>query len=207
MVACLNELWSEKFREFWRDNCLVNISESPKGFMSCDGLGEYIVREIKSLVHHNRTEANDEYLRRVLSRFVMDLLHVRRNIMNVIDVINYYQHSSNVRAFYDVRMVVNILLKQNVFDRSPDASQIPIKNTDATSDLYGSGMAEIWDGVVICNYKDAMEKGGLYNDNENDESEMDDMVVYEENDQMEMDDDVVVYEENDDTDDMNMDDV
>lgn len=112
------------------------------------------------------------------------------------------------QMFYDVRMVANILLKQNVFDRSPDASQTPVKNTDATPDLYGSGMAEIWARDVIRNYKDAMEKGGLYKDNEDDESEIDDdMIIYVENDESEMDDDMVVYEENDDTEDMNMDDV
>jgi hypothetical protein len=161
--------------------------------MPCDQLEEYIVREIKSLIHHNRTAANDEYLRHVLSRFVMDRLHIRRNTMNVIDATNYYQHSSNVQALYDVRMMANILLKQNVFDRSPDASQTPVKNTDATPDLYGSGMAEIWAGNVIHNYKDSMEKGGLYKDNEDDEPEIDD--------------DVVVYEENDDIEHMNMDDI
>ena len=112
------------------------------------------------------------------------------------------------KAFDDIRMVANILLKQNVFDRSLGASQTPVKNTDVTPDLYCSGIAEIWARGVIHNYKDAMEKGGLYKDNEDDEVEIDDdVVVYEENDELDMDDDVVVYEENDDTEDMNMDDV
>jgi len=92
------ELWSEEFREFWRDNCLVNTSGSPKGFMPCDQLGEYVVREIKGLIQHNHTAANDEYLQHVLTRLVMDLLDVHRNTMNAINATNYYQHSSNVQS-------------------------------------------------------------------------------------------------------------
>ena len=97
------------------------------------------------------------------------------------------------KAFDDIQMVANILLKQNVFDRSLGASQTPVKNADVTPDLYCSGMAEIWAGGVIHNYKDVMEKGGLYKDSEDDE--------------VETDDDVVVYEKDDDTEDMILDDV
>jgi hypothetical protein len=59
--------------------------------MPCDQMGDYIVREIKGLIHHNRTAANDD-LRRGLTRLVMDLLDVRRNTMNAADATNYYQH-------------------------------------------------------------------------------------------------------------------
>lgn len=159
IVACLKSLWTPDFKGFWLDNCLVNISGSPHGFMPCDQLGEYIVREIKSLIHHNRTLPNDLYLRQTLSRLVMDLLFVRRQMLRTTEATDYYQHSSIVNASSDVRMVADTLLRSKTFDKS-NLGQSG-SNLTTVSDLFGIGAMKIWNGQVIYDYVQARLKNAF----------------------------------------------
>lgn len=49
-TTCLNKLWSNELVEFWMQNCLINPSGKKMGWMPCDYLEEYVVREVKTNV-------------------------------------------------------------------------------------------------------------------------------------------------------------
>lgn len=56
IVACLRKIWSQDFREFWQDTCLVSSSGKATGYMAYDMLCEYLVREPKDPFQHMSTD-------------------------------------------------------------------------------------------------------------------------------------------------------
>lgn len=62
LKACLTKLWTVEFREFWLDTCLINPSGKREGWMPCDFFGEYVVREVKAMMHNDTGEVNDRFL-------------------------------------------------------------------------------------------------------------------------------------------------
>lgn len=173
MVACLDCLWSPKLRLFWLDNCLVNFSGSPKGFMACDLLGELIIRELKDLISHLNSQASDDYFRNVLSPQVMTIREIRNNMLRITNATNYYQHSSTGNPWNDVRVVTEKLLSAGIFDFVPGRTHInhtgedDIKAYTEAADLHVVGVEKIWNGKSIDRYKDKIRKGLPYFEEDN----------------------------------------
>jgi hypothetical protein len=119
LVACLRKLWSPEFRQYWLDHCLVIPSGSPSGFVADDELGEWIIRELKSLTSHNATPETMTHLRDVLGRLPIFFQDVRTNIMRATGATDYYQHSSQAHAVVDIRLVADQLLRDKVFTTVP----------------------------------------------------------------------------------------
>ena len=71
MVACVRHAWSEEMVEFWKNNCLLNPSGSPKGFMAFDYLCEHFVREYKDRMPTDTSPAKDRHHREINSPQLM----------------------------------------------------------------------------------------------------------------------------------------
>ena len=88
-----------KFFAHWKDQCLVNLSGSAIGFMPCDQLGEYVVRENKDQINHNVTPPNDLFARDIKARQVLE------NMEQTTGAVKHYQHSSTVDSSVDIRTI------------------------------------------------------------------------------------------------------
>lgn len=160
-IACLKHIWHPDLRLFWRDNCLVNITGSRNSFLPCDLLGEYVVREIKDMIHHNVNPATDNYLRTVLARLVMHLRCIRENFYRTVGAAEQGQHSSIVSAEVDVSTIASELMKQHAFDFIKDrVSPLVTGGPDFANavDLHGLGIGEICAGEPIEKYKQSIKK-------------------------------------------------
>ena len=138
------------------DNCLVNVSGSPTGFMACDLLGEYIVQEYKLHINKNINHANDLHHRNVYGPQIMTAKMVRDHIYEAVGAVQHYQHSSTVNVQIDVQTITWELLRQRVFFETPGRTNYTIDNgrpIDEAIDLFGLGVACIATGTHIEAYK------------------------------------------------------
>jgi hypothetical protein len=76
LVTSLRKTWSQEFREYWQDTCLVNSSGKATGYMPCDMLCEYLVRELKDLFQHMSTD----FLWDVVATQIFVFRDIRKNI-------------------------------------------------------------------------------------------------------------------------------
>jgi hypothetical protein len=53
LTACLREYWSEGYKKFWMDTCLMNPSGKKKGWLACDAMTEHVVRIVEELFPAN----------------------------------------------------------------------------------------------------------------------------------------------------------
>jgi hypothetical protein len=152
MVACLRKVWSPELREYWMDNCLLNLSGSGDGFLACDLVGEHVVREIKSMVHHNVNPATDEFLRYDIAVQVLVFAESRENIRRNCGAIDFGNHSSTVAADRDVRAVAETVLHGDIFQFSSSRGS----QEKEFRDLYTDGLAKLMRGKPIADYKERM---------------------------------------------------
>ena len=139
LMASLTHIWSPEFRRYWMDNCLVNVSGSPTGFVACDLLGEYIVREYKSRINKNINPVNDLHHRNVYGPQIMTAKMVRDHIYEVVGAVQHYQHSSTVNTQTDVQTITRELLRQRVFVETPGCTNYTIdkgRPIDEAIDLF-----------------------------------------------------------------------
>jgi len=157
IMACLTHLWSDGFRTHWLDNCLVNPSGSPKGWMPDDQYGELVVREMKDKF----SAVNANHFRNIMSRQVMFNREVRESIYKDIGATQHYQHSSAVTAVPDVKALTEKLLRERVFEefsgrtKCSDDARLTIT---PSIDIFGLGCAKIATGFTAENYKDSKLK-------------------------------------------------
>jgi hypothetical protein len=161
LVACLKRIWSPGFAGHWREHCLVNPSGSTKGFMPDDQLGEYIIREIKDMIHHNASPETMSHLRHTLARLPMVFRDIRENMKRVTGATEYYQHSSHGDSAVDVKYVAGLLLRHKVFVRTAGRCQNEGRtkfDCEPAKDLHGVGTAKIASGSAVRRYKELMSK-------------------------------------------------
>src|ERR1700738_1329667 len=158
LIACLRALWSQDLRQAWRDQCVVNISGSPRGFLAADMACEHVLRAIKDLIHHNNTPATDKYVRTVIAPNIMVLREVRNKFYYGSGATQNYKHSSTVTAWYDVTTVALQLMRCNTFVRTPGRNM----SIMSAPDLHTIGSKVIGSGCTIDAYKDAMQNGMYY---------------------------------------------
>jgi hypothetical protein len=115
MKACLSKLWSAEFREFWLDFCLINPSGKQEGWMACDYFGEYVVREVKGMMHNDTGEAQDRFLRQTLSPLIMNFREMRQVMEVQCGVPFSSQHSTPVDSSADVAAIATRLVAEGVF--------------------------------------------------------------------------------------------
>ena len=116
LLACLKKIWSPDLKRFWMDNCLVNLSGKKAGFMPLDMLNEYIVREVKRMMHPHVTPETDAWLREVVSLLTMVFWDVRRRIAQETDSNIFDYHSSTVSPWKDSILVANKILRDGLCD-------------------------------------------------------------------------------------------
>jgi len=138
LTACLKRLWSPELRQYWMENCLINPSGSREGWMACDYLGEYIVREVKSMMHHNVTPATDKFLREVISPLILTFRDARKNMWKACDANFQSQHSTAVSASVDIRHIADRVLRFHM----SEYQQGRIETFEA-ADLYGKGLESL----------------------------------------------------------------
>ena len=111
LIACLDEYWSPRYKQWWMDNCLVNPSGKAGGFMACDYLSEYVVREAKAMFPNNANEETLRYHRETISPHMFFFIAVREKMMEQMEALTFGSHSSIADNSTDVRVVADFLLR------------------------------------------------------------------------------------------------
>ena len=124
----------------------MNLSGQRDGFIACDMLNEYVVREVKAMMAPNITPAGDEFLRCKLSLLLMTFKDLRKRMSESLQINNMDFHSSKVNPWKDIKLIVNQVLKGNIASMSVDRST---HNHIEVADLFTNGMVEISKGVGI----------------------------------------------------------
>ena len=146
LIASIKKIWSPEFRKFWEENSLVNLSGKKEGFIACDMLNEYVVREVKSMMPPNLTPTGDEFLRETLSPVIMIFKNLRKRVSEQLGVYNQDFHSSTVNPWKDIEVIVNQLLKERVAWMDVDRVK---ENYTQVADLFTNGMLELSKGEGI----------------------------------------------------------
>jgi len=161
IMACLSHAFSPAAKEHWMNQCMVNISGSRTGYRECDLFGEYIIREMKRRLRHMLTPENDHFHRRVYAPQVMTSKMVKQHIYDDVGAVQYYQHSSAVRADLDIRHITEALLQEGVFTQTRGRHCYKAgagETIEQAVDLYGSGVQKLWAGTHLQAYKDKIAK-------------------------------------------------
>jgi hypothetical protein len=146
LVACLKKMWSDGLRTFWRENALVNLSGKREGFIACDMLNEYVVREIKEMMQPNVTPTGDLFLRTKLSLVVMTFKDLRKRMSELLQINTMDFHSSKVNPWKDIEVVVNKVLAGDIASKWVDREG---ESCTVVEDLYTRGMIELSKGKGI----------------------------------------------------------
>jgi hypothetical protein len=111
-MACIKKLWSPEMKVFWMENCLVNPSGKAEGWVACDFLGEYIVGQVKKMMHPNQTPAISNLLYNYISLLIIPFLDVRRKMLNECDVPFSTTHSTKKSTRFEVANIVKRVLEE-----------------------------------------------------------------------------------------------
>jgi hypothetical protein len=155
LTACIKKLWSPDFLKFWMDNCLINPSGRREGWMACDYLGEYVVREIKSMMHNNVNQATSEFLWNTISPLILSFRNVRKVMEHECDVPYSTMHSTKVTSVRDVESVAKRVLDNGVCHFRPGDEPVQDK---PVPDLHGTGISILSDLESIKKYIAKVEK-------------------------------------------------
>jgi len=154
LIACLEKIWSPELQHFWMDNCVVNLSGKKNGFMPLDMLNEYIVREVKRMMHPHVTPETDEWLREVVSVLIMIFWDVRRKIAEETDSEIFDYHSSKVSPWKDISRVTDKVLRDQLCTHNVDRLPAGMKYT--TKDMFVDGLVALANTKNIEALKKAM---------------------------------------------------
>ena len=147
LTACLKKIWSAGFREFWMQNCLINPSGRAEGWVACDYLGEYVVREVKNMMHNNLNSATGFFLRETVSRLIMSFRNIRKKMMSECDY-NPSDKSSRVGTHSQVALVMDDILGA----RRCEVQEGRQNCSTSFRDLYGNGLDALSGGRKIAAY-------------------------------------------------------
>jgi hypothetical protein len=151
LMASFKHRWSPEFKENWMDACIVNISGSPTGFMPCDQLGEYVIREVQLRKNDNMNPASKDFLMNVHAPQILAGKAVREHFYKATGAAEHYQHSSTVNALTDVMALTEELLRQQVFIETPGRSDCSTEDgtpIEEAVDLFEIGCQCIAGGEV-----------------------------------------------------------
>ena len=150
--ACLTKLWSAQLREFWMDFCLINPSGKKEGWMACDYFGEYVVREVKAMMHNDKGEVNDRFLRQTISPLILNFRAIREVMETQAGVPFRSQHSTPVQSSADVLAIAQKLMYQRV------CRWVPGRSGPMRKDLFTEGRASLAGQQPLKKYVEHMQK-------------------------------------------------
>lgn len=159
LVTSLRKTWSQDFREFWQDTCLVNSSGKVTEYMACDMLCEYLVRELKDLFQHMSTD----FLRDVVATQILVFRDIRKNIQRQCHATDYGQHSKAISSWQNVRAIISKLLANHIFTQTRGRGSGPTSESPRREviDLYDAGLTKLSTGICLEKYKAKMKKRDL----------------------------------------------
>jgi len=149
LTACLSKLWSDELVKFWMQNCLINPSGKKEGWMACDYLGEYVVREVKNMMPFNINEATGNTLRNKYSPQIMVFRDTRKKMQEETDALTFGFHSSTVKTHVDVERVVKRLMNEQF---SKMQLNRPTGDDPERGDLHIAGIEELGKTKRIAEY-------------------------------------------------------
>ena len=128
---------------------LINPSGKKEGWMACDYLGEYVVREVKNMMPFNINEATGNTLRNKYSPQIMIFRDTRKMMQEETDAPTFGFHSSKVRTHADIESVVKRLLNEQF---SKMRLNRPTGDDPERADLHIAGIEELGNTKRIAEY-------------------------------------------------------
>src|SRR5436305_76280 len=128
------------------ENCLINPFGKKEGWMACDFLSEYIVEQVKAMMHQNANAANDKFLRETISPLILNFLNMRRHLMRECDVSYSSYHSTKVETRFDVEHVTRKVLEGQF------SKELTERTAHNAVDLHGAGIKALSTHVGIQKY-------------------------------------------------------
>lgn len=143
-TACLRKIWSERFVQFYRETCLINLSGKRFGYLPFDAVNEYLVREMKAMRVKNTNAATDHHWRYVLALNAMMFPEVKEKMAEECEFFISDYHSTHVETSKDVRLIATYLLRDGICSdkKGRDLSDELPKQFEVT-DLYIEGQKVI----------------------------------------------------------------
>jgi hypothetical protein len=156
IVMCLWKIWSQDFREFWQNTCLVNSFKKTTKNIFCNMLCEYLVRELKDLFQHMSTD----YLRKVMTTQILMFRDIRKNIQRQCHVINYKQHSEEISNWQNIQIVISKLLVIHIFQQTfeRDFKSMSESSRKENINLYNVKLTKLSNRICLKKYKTKIKK-------------------------------------------------
>jgi len=151
--ACLSKLWSAPLREFWMDFCLLNPSGKKEGWIACDYFGEYVVREVKAMMHNDKGEVNDRFLRQTISPLILNFRAIREIIETQVSAPFRGQHSTQVQSSADIVAIAQKLIYEGACRSEPG------RGGPISTDLFSEGRDLLAGQQPLKKYVEHMQKG------------------------------------------------
>jgi len=184
LTACIKRLWSDPLKQFWKQNCVVNLSGKNAGFVALDSLNEYLVGEVKSMMGQSVTPEMNERLRNVLSLLVFDFKDIKQTMANESHAEIFDFHSTPPTPWHDIRRIARLIVEGRVLvlptgntDSAEDmladgdeSLEIPQSDSYAATDLFVKGITELAGTKSIMKLKDALANGDIMYDLDDDEA-------------------------------------
>lgn len=173
LTACLKHIWSDELKQFWKQNCVVNLSGKAAGFVALDSVNEYLVREIKAMMGRSVTPETNERLRNVLSLLVFDFKDIKRTLADEADAEIFDFHSTPPSSWHDTRRIARLILEGRLLaPRGPENSEMeaggagesfesPRLDSYEALDLFATGIAELGTTKAIRKLKEGIRKGDI----------------------------------------------
>ena len=173
LTACLKHIWSDELKQFWKQNCVVNLSGKAGGFVALDSVNEYLVREIKAMMGQSVTPETNERLRNVLSLLVFDFKDIKRTIADEADAEIFDFHSTPPSPWHDIRRIAPLILEGRLLASggsedsqleagdAEDRLESPPLDSYKALDLFAKGSAELGTTKAIRKLKDGIGKGDI----------------------------------------------
>jgi hypothetical protein len=137
LTVCLKKYWSDDYRKFYMQNCLINPSGKIEGWMADDFFCEWLIGELKDRFLDNANEQNMKYMSRTIAPQITFFRQVSEKLTGETEAVQTGDHSLSVKWTIDVERIANCVLQESMgvykAGRNPEESE--------KTDLYGQGCA------------------------------------------------------------------
>jgi len=160
---------------------VVNLSAKHAGFVALDSLNEYRVGDVKGMMGQSVTPETNERLRNVLSLLVFDFKDIKQKMANESHAEIFDFHFIPPTPWHDVCRIARLIVEGRVLvlstgsargaeDMLADGLEIPRSDSYAATDLFVKGITELAGTKSITKLKDALAKGDILYDLDDDEA-------------------------------------